>query len=250
MRSIEWPRLVDPRHSNVWRRFGTRAASVFALVLVACSAEAGDPSRDSVTALRAVPCTEGAACTCGSLVQGNQSCGKTGRDSVCRCDDGSTVPLDPGATESDRSTDGGRAPDATVSAPAGDDCTSASLGKLATRGVGKDSELLFSVELEGSSDTFKSSCSIADGPDLVQPIRADASGVLELVVESTSGLAGPPVLYLKATCDDAKDLVCDASGRRLELAVTAKRTYFLHVDTRAPYVPGPGARVTLRGIVR
>lgn len=169
---------------------------------------------------------------------------------MCRCEDGSTAVLDEGTAETDRPADSGHDAGKLVQAPAGDECTSASLGRLATRGVGKGTELLFSVELEGSTDTFKSGCTVSDGPDLVQPIRADATGVLELVVESTSGLAGPPVIYLKATCDDAKDLACDATGRRLAMTVTEKRTYFLHVDTRAPFVPGPGARVTLRGIVR
>lgn len=242
--------VVEPRVLQWWGRASWRVASAFALLLVACSAEAVDPSRDSATALRSVPCTEGGACTCTTLVQGTQSCGKNGRASVCRCDDGSTAPLDEGPTESDGGAVVSRDAEKVVAAPAGDECTPSSLGKLATRGIGKGTGLLFAVELEGSSNTFKSGCTVADGPDLVQPLRADATGTLELVVESTSGLAGPPVIYLKATCDDAKDLACDASGRRLELSVTEKRTYFLHIDTRAPFVPGPGARVTVRGIVR
>lgn len=213
-------------------------------LLVACSGPYSGQG-ELATAVRSVPCVEGAACTCGNLVQGTQSC--RSQKSVCTCPDGSETPLEP-EEQVPASPDAGPPP-TPKAPPAGDTCEASSLAKLRVLELAKGGEILFATDLDGATDTFRSSCAQAEGPDLVQPIYPKAQGTLVVEVESTASFTGSTVLYAKATCADVKDLTCDPQGRRLELPVSANRTYFLHVDGLARTQPA-GARLTLRAELR
>lgn len=215
----------------------------FAL-LVACGAAEPDGQGDTTTALRAVPCISGAACACSSLVQGKYECTTSGKVKACKCDDGTTKPLEP-------ANDPSPIPEADASPPSatpvenlpGDTCTPQSLGSLGPRVIARGAPVLFAVELAGTSDTFKSGCVRADGPDRVQPIRADSTGEMFVTLKTVVGLSGSPVLYAKAKCDDAKDLACDYQENKIHFPVKAGTTYFVHFDGTSPTV-APGARIT------
>jgi hypothetical protein len=213
-------------------------------LLVACSGPYTGQG-ELATAVRSVPCVEGAACTCGNLVQGAQSC--RAQKSVCTCPDGSEAPLEPEERDGGATDAGPTSPP--TPAPSGDTCEASSLAKLRVLELTKGGEILFAADLDGATDTFRSSCAQAEGPDLVQPIYTKSQGTLVVEVESTASFTGSPVLYAKATCADTKDLTCDPQGRRLELPVSANRTYFLHVDGLARS-QAKGARLTLRAELR
>lgn len=225
-----------------------RRNSLFFLVvslLVACSGPYTGQG-ELATGLRSVPCVEGAACTCGNLTQGTQTC--RAQKSVCACPDGSEVPLEP-EEKTPEPTDAGPSTPTKAPPPAGDTCEAASLQKLRVLELARGAEILFATDLDGATDTFRSSCAQAEGPDLVQPIYTKSQGTLVVEVESTASYTGSPVLYAKATCADTQDLKCDSTGRRLEIPVVANRTYFLHVDGIAR-TQAPGARLTLRAELR
>jgi hypothetical protein len=219
--------------------------SLAVLLLVACSGPYTGQG-ELATAIRSVPCVEGAACTCGNLVQGAQTC--RAQKSVCACPDGSETPIEPDDKAPEASDAGPDAP-TKASAPAGDTCEAASLAKLRALELSRGGEILFAADLDGATDTFRSSCAQAEGPDLVQPIYVKSQGTLVVEVESTASFTGSPVIYAKATCADTQDLKCDPTGRRLEFPVVANRTYFLHVDG-LQRAQSPGARVTLRAELR
>lgn len=213
---------------------------LFAIPIIAACSSSTDTGETTTPTLVA-PCTEGDACTCPDRSQGIQSCQSDGAEGMCTCPDGSKTRL--GERESPPPDAVPPAPPA--SAPDGDTCAAASLGKVPIRDVTRGAETIFSAELDGATDTFRSSCVRAEGPDIIQPLRIKTTGTLVVAVETTAAFVGTPVIYLKATCNDTRDVGCNATQGRIRVPVEADRTYFLHIDSVAK-AHAQGARVTLR----
>jgi hypothetical protein len=141
-------------------------------------------------------------------------------------------------------SDAAPAPDAAEPEPnpvAADDCSPAALANAGVIQVRAGTPSIFTVPFGGATDTFKSGCIFASGPDRIQPLMPMTGTRMRIVIESTKSIVGPVVLYAKETCGGTQDLACSFKGP-IELPIVPGTTYYVHFDSLS--VQAADSRVT------
>lgn len=196
-----------------------RASTSFAFVALAsalaaaCASEGTDETRRSLDPL-------------DSCAANDPSCqprtGPTGSPVLATDTDAAPPP---------KARDAASPPDASEPEPiAADDCSPAALANAGVLQVRAGTPAIFTVPFGGATDTFKSGCIFASGPDRIQPLMPLAGTRMRIVIESTKSIAGRVVLYAKDTCGGPRDLVCSSQGP-IELPIVPGTTYYVHFDS-------------------
>ena len=207
--------------------FGARAVASFAFLALAsalaaaCASDGTDGTRRTLDPL-------------DSCAANDPSCtprtGPTG--SPVRANDDAAPP---------KERDAASTPDAEAESIAADDCSPLALANAGVIQVRAGTPSIFTVPFGGATDTFKSGCIFASGPDRIQPLMPMSGTRMRVVIESTKSVAGPVVLYAKETCGGAKDLACLSQGP-IELPIVPGTTYYVHFDSLS--VQAADSRVT------